>query len=208
MRRSSSERWWTAAACGSRAFRPTPPTSPTRKPILQAKLRAMPRAGSEARRRSPASGGPLRPGRRSIAGRLGLPAGHRRPRRGGRRHAGEPSHAADSRSANRQPHDPPALGGPTGRRRGTHRDKRRAADRAGAHPISRLVGWTQSLALAVRSWDDDADGLRVQLYAAEVGDVNEFPLGKRFGQGIPQRHPGQPACCPRGGPTRWFAALD
>jgi hypothetical protein len=41
----------------------------------------------------------------------------------------------------------------------------------------------QSLDLAVRSWDGDGDGLWVQLYAREVGQVTEFPLGDRFGQG-------------------------
>src|SRR6185295_8671156 len=65
----------------------------------------------------------------------------------------------------------------------------------------------QSLDLKMRSWDDDGDGLWVQLFAREVGQTNEFPLAKRFGQGI-RSVTADTGVLPSGRTFEVFAALD
>jgi len=65
----------------------------------------------------------------------------------------------------------------------------------------------QSLDLQVRSWDDDGDGLWVQLFAREVGQVNELPLVQRFGQGI-RSVTADTGVLPSGRTYEVFAALD
>jgi len=65
----------------------------------------------------------------------------------------------------------------------------------------------QTLDLKVRSWDDDRDGLWVQLFAREVGQANEFPLVKRFGQGT-RSVTADTGVLPSGRTFEVFAALD
>lgn len=65
----------------------------------------------------------------------------------------------------------------------------------------------QTLDLKVRSWDDDGDGLWVQLFAREVGQANELPLAKRFGQGI-RSVTADTGVLPSGRTFEVFAALD
>ena len=65
----------------------------------------------------------------------------------------------------------------------------------------------QSLDLSVRSWDDDADGLWVQLFAREVGGVEEVPLAPRSGQGL-HGITADFGVLPSGRTYEVFAALD
>ena len=64
----------------------------------------------------------------------------------------------------------------------------------------------QSLDLTVRSWDEDGDGLWVQLFAREVGGAQELPLAPRFGQGL-RRATADTGVLPSGRRYEIFAAL-